>query len=60
MTHVLDKTPNLRQTPNKKQKAIIDKAANGVWYYQQYFLMALNEDKMAGKLMSKKGRKRNE
>ena len=55
MTHVLDKTPNLRQTPNKKQKAIIDKAANGVWYYEQYFRMALVENRIAGKLMSKRG-----
>ena len=58
MAHVLDKTCNRGQTPSKKQKALIDKAANGVWYYEQYFIMALNEDKMAGKLMSKKGRKK--
>lgn len=40
---------------SRKQVDLLNKAANGVWYYQKYFRMAIFEDKMAGKLMSKRG-----
>tara|TARA_R110002012_G_scaffold267585_1_gene451411 strand:+ start:1152 stop:1328 length:177 start_codon:yes stop_codon:yes gene_type:complete len=40
---------------SRKQVDLLNKAANGVWYYQKYFRMAIFEDKMAGKLMSRRG-----
>ena len=43
---------------SKKQKNQLESAANGVWYYEAYFKMAILEDKLAGKLMSKKGVKK--
>ena len=40
---------------SRKQVDLLNKAANGVWYYKKYFRMAIFEDKMAGKLMSRRG-----
>ena len=44
-----------RYNVSAKQREMIKKNANGVWYYEQYFRMALVENRIAGKLMSKRG-----
>ena len=46
-----------KQNLSKRQVELISKASRGVWYYEQYFRMAIHEDKMAGRYMSRKGGK---
>lgn len=49
------RTRAVNRTITGRQKEAIEKAANGVWYYEQYFSQALLEDRLAGRLLSKKG-----
>ena len=49
------RTRAVNRTITGRQKEAIEKAANGVWYYQKYFSQALLEDRLAGRLLSKKG-----
>ena len=49
------RTRAVNRTITGRQKEAIEKAAYGVWYYQQYYSQALIEDRLAGRLLSKKG-----
>ena len=48
-------TVAIKKNIQGKQLDMIEKASNGVWYYREYFLMSIIEDRLAGKLMSKRG-----
>ena len=42
---------------SKKQQDIIERVANGVWYYKRFFRISIIENKLAGKKEKRIGRR---